>query len=170
MRRIGMLLILGLVGIVGFSDAMADTLTVLLAKARADLGSKPQVPVYLPSHLPPEIGRYGIKFVLAQDAGNGYSVSLYYSDEPSNASFAGMISGSSTTFQSLPNTKLVHLGNGIDASFRPVSCGGSCAPANLWWHMSGHEYSVQLKLPSQMSSNAQLSAMLVVANSMVLYP
>jgi hypothetical protein len=93
MRRIGMLLILGLVGIVGFSDAMADTLTVLLAKARADLGSKPQVPVYLPSHLPPEIGRYGIKFVLAQDAGNGYSVSLYYSDEPSNASFAGMISG-----------------------------------------------------------------------------
>jgi hypothetical protein len=172
MKRTWMLLVLGLVGIAEFSNAVAaaDNLTVLLAKARADLGAEPKVPVYLPSHLPPEIARYGVKLASAQRTHDGYTVSLYYTDEPSDASFAGMISGSNTTFQHLPNTKLVRLDSGVKASFRQVSCGGSCAPANLWWHVSGHDYSVQLKLPSQMPADAQLSAILVVADSMVLYP
>lgn len=139
MKRTWMLLIFAFVGMAGLANARAteDGLTVLLAKATADLGGDVLVPVYLPSRLPSEVSRYGVKFAFAQRTDGGYEVSLYYSEDTSDATFAGMIAGSSTAFPSLPNTKVVHLGSGTEALFRQVSCGRSCAPANLWWRARG---------------------------------
>ena len=171
MRRFLLFLTIGLAGAAALSGVFAATsgAASLFSEARTQIGSKPPVPVYLPSRLPRELTRHGIKLVVGQRIPGGYTVSLYYSEQPSNASFAGMISGSNATYQALPNTQVVLLGNGAKALFRPVSCGGSCAPANLWWHTGGSEYQIQLKLSSQLPRNKQLSALLVAADSMVLY-
>lgn len=174
MRRTLKLILVLLACTVGFSSAYAasNSISALWAKARADIGSNSPVPVYLPSHLPSMVTKYGVKLVFAQRTKHGYEVSFYYVAPPSDATFAGFVSGSDTTLdvQAISNIHAVHLRNGTKAWFRPINCGGSCAPANLWWQVSGHEYQLQLKLSSSMSSNAQLSAMLLTANSMVHYP
>jgi hypothetical protein len=79
-----------------------------------------------------------------------------------------MISGSSKTVGPLPNTVAVRLANGASAQFLPVQCGGSCAPANLWWQVDGVEYHVQLKLRSDLGEEAQRGMIVETANSMSL--
>lgn len=139
--------------------------SAMMAKARAEIGSCATVPVYLPTRLPASTTAKITSAAGARTA-HGYTVTLYYLVGAGDAGYAGLVSGSTNTFASLPNTKVVRLANGTAALFRPVSCGGSCAPANLWWQVSGHEYSVQLRLPSLMAPKAQLAQLLVVANSM----
>lgn len=172
MRHVCILVALTVAGISGCASAPVSSghLASLLAEARAELGGAPHVPVYLPSRLPAAVTSIGVVYAVGQHRRRGYNVSLYYSAQPSNATFAVSVSGSTRTFQHLPNTQAVHLGNGAPALFRPVSCGGSCAGANLWWRINGNEYNVQLSLPSRLPSKRQLSALLVVANSMVRYP
>ena len=136
-----------------------------MAKARAEIGSCATVPVYLPTRLPASTTAKITSAAGARTA-HGYTVTLYYLVGAGDAGYAGLVSGSTNTFASLPNTKVVRLANGTAALFRPVSCGGSCAPANLWWQASNYEYSIQLSLPSRMASKAQLAQLLVVANSM----
>jgi hypothetical protein len=41
----------------------------------------------------------------------------------------------------------VHLNGGVSAWYRPISCGASCAPANLWWRRNGVLYQIQVKDP-----------------------
>lgn len=141
-------------------------MSAMMAKARVQIGGSVVVPVYLPTRLPASISAKVTSAVGARTA-HGYTVTLYYLVGAGNAGFAGMVSGSTNTFASLPNTKIAQLANGAAALFRPVSCGGSCAPANLWWQASNYEYSVQLSLPSRMAPKEQLAQLLVVANSMV---
>lgn len=143
-----------------------NQISAMMAKARAQLGSSVVVPVYLPTRLPADTSAKVTSAVGARTA-HGYTVTLYYLVGAGDVGYAGMVSGSANTFASLPNTKAVQLANGTAALFRPVSCGGSCAPANLWWQASNYEYSIQLSLPSRMASKAQLAQLLVVANSMV---
>jgi hypothetical protein len=141
-------------------------ISAMMAKSRVQMGGSVVVPVYLPTRLPAGISAKVTSAVGVRTA-HGYTVTLYYLVGAGDAGFAGMVSGSTNTFASLPNTKAVQLANGTAALFRPVSCGGSCAPANLWWQASNHEYSVQLSLPSRMAPKEQLAQLLVVANSMV---
>jgi hypothetical protein len=140
-------------------------ISAMMAKARAEIGSNVVVPVYLPTRLPASATAKITSAVGARTA-HGYTVTLYHLAGVGDAGHAGMVSGNTNTFTSLPNTKEVRLANGTAALFRPVSCGASCAPANLWWQMSGHEYSVQLRLPSLMASEAQLARLLAIADSM----
>lgn len=140
--------------------------SAMMAKAKAEIGNSVVVPVYLPTRLPAGTSAKIMSIAGARTA-HGYTVTLYYLVGAGDAGYAGMVSGSTNTLGSLPNTNVVHLASGTAALFRPVSCGGSCAPATLWWQVSGHEYSIQLSLPSRMTPKAQLAQLLVVANSMV---
>jgi hypothetical protein len=146
----------------------ADDVQALFKGAVSEIGAASRVPIQLPTLIPESIAQYGVKRVFGARTDDGYTVSLYYSEEASNASFAAMISGSTNTFDSFPNTVSVQLANGARALFRPVQCGGSCAPANLWWQVDGVQYQVQVKLPSQLDHEAQKQLLVEMANSMSL--
>jgi hypothetical protein len=51
--------------------------------------------------------------------------------------------------------------------FRPVSCGGSCAPANLWWEQNGVMYQIQIRLRSDSREKDQERILVETANSTV---
>lgn len=150
------------------TTALARNFPAVLSGAVTELSHARQVPVLLPTVIPVIVSQYGIKRVVAQHYKSGYSVTLYYAEQTSEASFAGMVKGSSILLSPspLPNTTSVRLANGTPALFSPVACGGSCAPANLWWQVGGFEYSLQLKLRSTLSVNQQRRALIEMANSM----
>ena len=51
--------------------------------------------------------------------------------------------------------------------FRAVSCGGSCAPANLWWEQNGVMYQIQIKLGRGTTESDQEKILIETANSSV---
>ena len=55
----------------------------------------------------------------------------------------------------------------LGGMFSPVSCGGSCAPANLWWQQNGLMYQIQIKLESRSAERDQEKILVETANSMV---
>jgi hypothetical protein len=70
-------------------------------------------------------------------------------------------------FRDLPNTRRVALSRGRKGMFTPVSCGGSCAPANLWWEQNGVMYQIQIKLRSSSTEKDQEKILVETANSIV---
>ncbi len=58
----------------------------------------------------------------------------------------------------LPGKPNATLSNGLKALYRPVSCGGSCAPANLWFVRQKALYTYQVKDPPK-NARAALLAM-----------
>ena len=125
--------------------------------------------VFLPSDLPQPIGK-------AQYSGAGdlqadkYEISLYYELGIGNAGFAAFFTGQADAKyrpEELSNIKEVKLARGTKGFFRPVSCGGSCAPANLWWMDGRGLYQIQLKLSPTMSERDQENEIIAVANSAI---
>src|SRR5689334_959987 len=112
--------------------------------ALVQIHSKTPVPILLPSKLPFAIPESGIKLASGEVRKDGYFISLYYSAD-ANASYAAGFGGSTLILQGrdLPNSARVALSDGRTGIFRPVSCGGSCAPANLWWEQDGVMYQIQ---------------------------
>jgi len=152
----------------GAGIAVARAAPGEVADAVVKLVAKSPVPVYLPTRLPDRVRGTGIERILHEVTDTGYTVSYYYSQDPSNVSFAGLVSGSAIVGESPPGSADVRLHSGAHAHFSPVSCGGSCAPANLWWRTGGAEYHLQLKLPGDLGEDAQRAAIVEMANSMVL--
>ncbi|WP_329742632.1 hypothetical protein [Dyella sp. A6] len=163
----GLSLLIGILALMLCTSVIAQDFPAPLSNAATKLAGNQQVPVFLPTIIPSIVARYGIKDVAVESAGSGYTVALYYSRHDSDATFAGMVAGSSAVFSSLPGTRKARLANGTMALFRPVSCGGSCAPANLWWQVDGFEYQLQLKLASGLDEGRQLRALREMANSMI---
>jgi hypothetical protein len=98
-------------------------------------------------------------------------VALYYELGVGDAGFAASFSARKNAGYSpreLPNVEEVKLAGGIVGFFRSVSCGGSCAPANLWWEQDGTLYQIQLKLPSTLREKKQLRIIMAVADSAIL--
>jgi hypothetical protein len=62
----------------------------------------------------------------------------------------------------------VKLSRGLVGYFRSVSCGGSCAPANLWWEEDRALYQIQLKLSPTLSESDQQKTITAVADSAIL--
>jgi hypothetical protein len=133
-----------------------------------EIRNKVQIPILLPSKLPSVIREREIKLASGTVSEEGYNIDLYYSEIGSNAAFVAYFAGSKEIFHDLPNTRRVRLANGIEGLFRPVSCGGSCAPANLWWEQNGVMYQIQIKLNSTTSEKEQEKVLVDTANSMVL--
>jgi hypothetical protein len=97
----------------------------------------------------------------------GYFISLYFAETPSNGAFAAGFGRSARVFGDLPNTRPVALAGGLIGMFRAVSCGGSCAPANLWWEQNGVMYQIQIKLRSTLRERDQERILVETANSAV---
>lgn len=166
--RIQLATIVGLLALAISAPVLAQQFPAVLSGAVTKLRRAHHAGALLPTTIPAIVLKHGIKRVVVAHTQSGYSVAMYYSAQTSDATFAGMVAGSTavSSFSSLPGTSSVLLADGTHANFRPVSCGGSCAPANLWWTVDGHEYQLQLKLRSTLSKSRQLHALVQMANSM----
>jgi hypothetical protein len=145
--------------------ALPEAFNSVLPKVKA----KSRVPVLLPSKLPESIKR--AKHAVIQKAeANEYAISLYFELGVGDAGFAAYFSGALNpgySPQELGNE--VQLARGLRGFFRPISCGGSCAPANLWWEAGGIVYQIQLQLPYSLNEeDRQKKAITEVANSAIL--
>ena len=136
--------------------------------ALEEIQSQTRIPILLPSKLPPAIPESGIKLASGEVTKDGYFISLYYSED-ANASYAAGFGGSTLILQDrdLPNSTRVVLSDGHTGIFRPVSCGGSCAPANLWWEQNGVMYQIQIELSPDLPEKEQQKILVETANSTV---
>ena len=135
----------------------------------AEVKAKTNITVLLPTELP-EPFRYAAHAMVKAKA-DEYAVILYYELGVGDAGFAASLlanNNSSYSPRELPNVQKVKLASGIVGFFRPVSCGGSCAPANLWWERGTVLYDIQLRLPSTLSEKKQQNIITEVANSAIL--
>jgi hypothetical protein len=100
-----------------------------------------------------------------------YVISLWYELGKGDAGFAALFSDQSTRGdfpRGFPKTSKVELAHGISGFFLPISCGGSCAPANLWWNGGEILYQIQSKLPSTVSEHDQEKAIKALADLAIL--
>jgi len=149
------------------SAGQANNPAQVFKPAIAEVRNKVRIPIFLPSKLPAVIREGDIKLAWGRVSDDGYNIELYYSEIGSGATFAAGFGGSTRVFRELPNARRVKLANGIEGIFRPVSCGGSCAPANLWWEQNGVMYQIQIKLSSTTKEEEQESVLIEIANSVV---
>jgi hypothetical protein len=137
--------------------------------AVAKIKAKSSVPILLPSAQPEPIAK--AKYATVNQALQGkYMISLYFELGIGDAGFAGLFSAEANPKyhpQELGNVREIKLSPGIRGFFRPVSCGGSCAPANLWWEQDGVLYQIQLDLSPDLSENNQEKAMADTADSAI---
>ena len=140
--------------------------------ALEQIQSRTRIPILLPSKLPAAIPERSIKLASGDVTEDGYFIALFFSEDRSNAAFAAGFGGSTPSFnpKDLPNTRLVVLSGGRTGIFRPVLCGGSCAPANLWWEENGVMYQIQMWLRSGSPEKDQEKILIETANLTVTAP
>ncbi len=135
----------------------------------SEIKQKTKVPVLLPSDLPQPIAKAKYSAVGDLQA-DKYEIGLYYELGAGDAGSAAFFKGQTKPKYEpkvLPNAKKVKLVRGTWGYFREVSCGGSCAPANLWWIYGGSLYQIQLELQSTMSESEPENKIVAVANSAI---
>ena len=136
----------------------------------ADIKTKSHITILLPSELSQPVGE--AKYAVVEKASQGeYAISLYYKLGIGNAGFAALFAAQANPGyepQELPNVRKVELSKGFLGYFRPVSCGGSCAPPNLWWKEDRVLYQIQLKLSSTVPEKDQQGALVAAANSAII--
>jgi hypothetical protein len=135
--------------------------------ALEQIQSKTRIPILLPSRLPSRIRERDIKLADGEVRKDGYFISLYFSELGSNATYAAGFGGSTSVVRDLPNMRRLKLAGGRVGMFSPVSCGGSCAPANLWWEQNGVQYQIQIKLPPTLTEEEQERILVEAADSTV---
>jgi hypothetical protein len=148
----------------------AQHLPEALASVLAEVKAKSHVGVLLPSELPQPFARAKYATVDAASE-DGYAISLYYQLGAGDSGFAAFFSADAHPNygpKDIPNVRKVKLSHGLIGYFREVSCGGSCAPANLWWEDGHALYSLQLMLRSDLPDRDQQRKMISVANSAIL--
>jgi len=132
--------------------------------------TKSRIAVLLPSELSEPFSK--AKYAVVGKASVGeYAISLYYEPGIGDAGFAALFAAKANPGfepKELANVSEVKLAHGVVGYFRPVSCGGSCAPANLWWKEGRVLYQVQLRLSSTLSEGDQRRAMIATADSAIL--
>lgn len=174
MKNVFALAFLGVFASTVFGTALrasaAGSLPDILVPVLAGVKAKTTVPILLPTELPRPFSdaKHAIMDKATTDE---YAVSLYYELDVGNAGFAALFKATNNRHYSpreLANVHEVKLAGGITGFFRPVSCGGSCAPANLWWEQGAVLYQIQLKLPSTLREKRQLGIITAVADSAIL--
>jgi hypothetical protein len=135
----------------------------------AEVKARTNISLLLPSELPKPLSNAKHATVDEVKA-DQYGVLLYYELGVGDAGFAASFLAKKNAPYSpreLANVQKVKLAGGIVGFFRPVSCGGSCAPANLWWEQGGVLYQIQLELPSTIRDKNQQSIITKIANSAI---
>lgn len=150
------------------ASGSAKTLPEQFAAALSEVKSKSRIPVLLPSELPQSISK-AKHAVVEKASDNEYAIALYYTLGTGDAGFAGFFDAEGD-----PNYNPQELGDKVQLShrllgyFRPVSCGGSCAPANLSWKYGRVLYQIQLRFPSTLRDGDQQKSIVAAANSAIL--
>ena len=151
-------------------SARAKSLPRVLVSALAKVEGNSRIPILLPSALPG--GVETIRHATVDKATpKEYQISLYYKVGVGDAGFAGMFFAKANPGYSperLSNVHAIRLAHGIRGFFRAVSCGGSCASANLWWEQGRVLYQIQLVLPSHFSDSEQEDSIAKMADSAIL--
>jgi hypothetical protein len=138
--------------------------------ALPEVKAKSRIAVLLPTELPRPF-REAKHALVEKAAANEYAISLYCELGIGDAGFAAFFAADASHNydpRELPGIHEVKLARGVRGYFRPVSCGGSCAPAILWWGQGGILYQIQLKLPSTLDENDQEKTITAVADSAIL--
>jgi hypothetical protein len=153
----------------GFNSLMgrAKVPAAVFTPALKQIQPKTHIAILLPFKLPSPVREREIKLASGTVSPDGYFISLYYSEIGSNATFAAGFGGSTRVLRDLPNARRVALAGGLIGMFAPVSCGGSCAPANLWWEQDGVMYQIQIKLASASKEKDQERILVETANASV---
>jgi len=141
----------------------------IFLSALAEVKAKTSIPLLLPTELPRPF-RDAKDATVEKIAPDEYAVALWYELGAGDAGYAASFSGKNNPRYSpreLGNISEVKLTRGIVGFFRPVSCGGSCAPANLWWQQGASLYNIQLKLGSTLGEKKQQKIITEVANSAI---
>jgi hypothetical protein len=126
---------------------------------------KTRTPILLPSKLPWLDNPRDIRLAFGEIRDDGYSISLYYDTSTSNANYAAGFEASTNIYKDLGTH--VRLADGRIAQFSPVSCGGSCAPANLWWEQNQVMYNIQIQFRSSTPVAEQKKILIETANCSV---
>jgi hypothetical protein len=128
-----------------------------------------KIPILLPSRFTLTHNR-PIALFASADA-NRYSVGLAVSPDcgGANACTVGYIGGERVKpGTELPFKTIVSLANGIEGSFKPLTCGGSCSPPAMTWIQNDVQYSIQLKGVTTKTDDASVQAAFVkLANSAI---
>ena len=152
-------------------DKAPQALPEGFASAVRSVKSKVRIPILLPSALPEPFNK-AKRSVVQSVSEDSYAISLYYELGIGDAGFAADFSGAASqrdSGQEFGNAAEVKLARGLHGTFTPIRCGGSCAPANLWWELGGVVYQIQLKLPYSLNEEErQKKAIIEVANSAIL--
>jgi len=141
----------------------------VFVSALSEVKAKTKLPVLLPSELPVPFN--DAKHATVKGTADDYAVSLYYELDAGDAGFAASFGAKDNprfSPRELGSVRKVELANGIAGFFRPVTCGGSCAPANLWWEQGAVLYQIQMKLDSTLREKDQQRIIIAVANSAIL--
>ena len=150
--------------------AQTKTPAAVFRPALQQIQSKTPIPILLPSRLPSRIRERDIKLAYGEVREDGYFISLYFSDIGSDATYAAGFGASTRLVGDVPHSHRIKLAGGRMAIFSVVSCGGSCAPANLWWEQNGVLYDIQIKLPSSMPEEQQKKILVEAADASVAAP
>jgi hypothetical protein len=146
----------------------AKSLPEPFASVLAEIKAKSRIPVLLPSQLSQPIS--GARHAVVERASdNEYAITLYYKLGIGDAGFAGSFEANGDPgYDPRDLGEKVKLSHGLLGYFRPVSCGGSCAPANIWWKDGRILYQIQLGLPSTLREGEQQKAITAAADSAIL--
>jgi hypothetical protein len=134
-----------------------------------ELKAKTRVPILLPAEAPSNLLVKGL-VIDANVSDDAYDISLVGEHGAGNAGFmAGFSASARKKAPSLevPSDKMVSLPMGISAVFRPISCGGSCAPVNIWWGQEKVVYQIQLKMLSDTGEEEQEVRIVALASSAI---
>jgi hypothetical protein len=148
------------------AKSLPEPLTSVLPEIKA----KSHIPVILPSDLPQPISE-AKHAVIEKASDKEYSIILFYKLGIGDAGFAAFLGAQGDPDydpQDLGNIRKVELAHGLLGYFRPVSCGGSCAPANIWWKDGRVLYQIQLGFPSTLRESDQKKAITAAADSAIL--
>ncbi|HVC46926.1 MAG TPA: hypothetical protein VND90_06735 [Terracidiphilus sp.] len=141
----------------------------VLTSALSEVKAKSRVAVLLPSELPEAVA--GAKYASVETASQDeYAIELDYELGVGDSGFAAFFTAKvhpKYAPKDIGNVREVKLSHGFVGYFRPVSCGGSCAPANLWWEKDDVLYQFQLQLSPTLSERDQQSAIVAAANSAI---
>jgi hypothetical protein len=138
--------------------------------ALAEVKAKSRIAVLLPSKLSQPLAE--AKHAMVERASKDeYAISLYYKLGVGHSGFAASFTANTHPNygpKELTDVDEVRLSRGLVGYFSPVSCGGSCAPANLWWEENRILYQIQLELSSSVSETDQQKVIIAAANSAIL--
>jgi hypothetical protein len=164
-----------------FADA-PPSVKALFEAAAQGIVSKSSIAVYIPVSLQSLEANAKDGCAFSRATPGGFSIALYgrlmeYGKtealvcEANDAALIVEIHGDSKPMPDLSNrgsAQKVTLANGFAGWFVPLSCGGSCSPATLYWQTPRASYCLQMRLNRAVAPSRQLAALLDTANSLEL--